>query len=315
MAVAELLAGLARRLGLRYDDVLATIPVPRRALPPYRLNRVCHPDAWEDPEWMLVNRVLDLPGGDDRYHRKQFEWTQCVFGLERLGVLGPWTRVLGVGAGHECVLYYFANRCHLVVALDLYRGAFATGPAAEADASFLRDPDRFAPFPYRRERLAAVPGDGCALPFRDDCFDVVYSLSSIEHFGGHDRATVAMREMCRVLRPGGICCVATELVLQGGDHDEFFSREALEQYVVRGSRMLPLEQLDDTPMPREFLDDPVWIRENPLRVPHLVLALDHWRWTSVVLFLRKPTTADLIRGAMRLVLQGGLPRARPRLRI
>jgi SAM-dependent methyltransferase len=301
MAIASALAAMARRVGLRYDDVVAALPVPEQAHPTHRLNRVCHPDAWEDPEWLRVNRSLRLPDGPNRYHRKQFEWTQCVFGLELLGVLRPTTRILGVGAGHECVLYHFANHCGLVVATDLYRGAFATGPAAEADASFLRDPDRYAPFPYRRDRLRALPADGCALPFRDGSFDVVYSLSSIEHFGGHDRATAAMREMCRVLRPGGICCVATELILEGGDHPEFFTREELDQYVVRGSRMVLLERIDERPMPRQYIDDPVWIHGDVHRVPHLVLGLGPLRWTSVVLFLRKPTTGDLARGVVRLL--------------
>src|SRR5207302_11031888 len=94
---APLLRGLVRRAGIRHDDVVAAIPVPDHAVPPYRLNRVCHPDAWDDPEWMMFNRILELPGGEDRYHRKQFEWTQCIFGLERLGALGPRARVLGIG--------------------------------------------------------------------------------------------------------------------------------------------------------------------------------------------------------------------------
>jgi len=286
---------LARRVHLTYDSLLAAVPVPVQAVPPHRLNRVCHPDAWDDPDWQLVHQALGLPNTEDRLHRKQFEWTQCIFGLERLGVLGPCTRVLGVGAGHERILYYLTNRSKLTVATDLYRGDFTTSPAAEADPTFLKDPDRYAPFPYRHDHLRALPADGCALPFADATFDVAYSLSSIEHFGGHDKATVAMREMARVLRPGGICCIATELILEGGDHPEFFTREAFDQYVVRGSRMVPVEQLDDRPMPPQYLDDPVPFDQDPFRMPHLVLARGELRWTSVVVFLRKPTTRELLR--------------------
>jgi SAM-dependent methyltransferase len=297
------LQALARRVGLTYDRVLATIPVPDQALPPHRLNRVCHPDAWDDPEWKAVHSALGLPNTDDRLHRKQFEWTQCIFGLERLGVLGPTTRVLGVGTGHERILYYLANRSKLTVATDLYRGDFTVSAAAEADPAFLRDPDRYAPFPYRRDHLRALPADGCALPFADATFDVAYSLSSIEHFGGHDRATIAMREMGRVLKPGGICCVATELILEGGEHPEFFTREAFQQYVVRGSRMVPVERLDDRPIPRRYLDDPVPFDEDPYRMPHLVLARGGLRWTSVVVFLRKPSTARMLRYVLPALLR------------
>jgi SAM-dependent methyltransferase len=285
----------AQRFGLHRGDLTAAIPVPDRARPPYTLNAVCHPDFWSDPEWLQVQRALGLPRGEDEQHRKRFEWVQCAYGLERLGVLGPQTRVLGVGAGHERVLFYLANRSALTVATDLYTGAFTDSPAAEADPGFARDPGHYAPFAFRREHLAVVRADGTRLPFRAGGFDVVYSLSSIEHFGGHAAASVAMREMARVLRPGGIACVATELVLQGGEHPEFFTPAALQHFVVEQSGMVPVERLHHRPLPRALLDDPVWLDGDIYRNPHLVLGRGHHRWTSVVLFLRKPTRAELAR--------------------
>jgi SAM-dependent methyltransferase len=242
---------------------------------------------------MQVQRTLELPPGDDQLHRKRFEWTQCIYGLERLGVLGPTATVLGVGAGHERVLFYLANRSAMTVATDLYTGAFTDSPAAEADPDFVRNPEHFAPFPYRRDRLAVLRADGTRLPFRDNGFDVVYSLSSIEHFGGHGAATVAMREMARVLKPGGICCVATELVLQGGAHPEFFTPAALQHHVIEQSGMVPVERLHQAPLPQSMLDDPIWLDGDLYRMPHLVLGRDQHRWTSVVLFLRKPTAAQM----------------------
>ncbi len=119
------------------------------------------------------------------FHRKAWEWTQCVYGLERLGALGPGKAALGVGAGHERVLYYLANRTGLTVGSDLYAGDFSGGGAEEADPTFLFNPEHFAPFAYHRDRLRGLQADGCMLPFRSGAFDVVYSLSSIEHFGGH----------------------------------------------------------------------------------------------------------------------------------
>jgi SAM-dependent methyltransferase len=284
----------ARRAGLRRSEVIRSLPVPDRAVPPYILNAVCHPRFWDDPEWLMVLRQLDL----DQVHRKAWEWTQCVFGLERLGVLGPQTRVLGVGAGHEVVLYYLANRCAEVIGTDLYEGDFASSLAAEADPGFVADPSRYAPFPYRQDRLAGMVADGRNLPFPDDHFDVVYSLSSIEHFGGHEAAAQAMREMRRVVRPGGIVCVATELLLQGDDHEEFFTREELQRDVIEASGLVPVEQLHEEPIPRELLEDPVWMDGDVTRVPHIVMALGEHRWTSVILFLRRPTNADLARGGV-----------------
>jgi SAM-dependent methyltransferase len=294
--------GLARRTarqaafwtGLDTVQAAAAFPVPELAVPPYRLNVVCHPDAWDDPEWMMVFRSL----GQELMHRKAWEYTQCVFGLERLGALGPSTRVLGVGAGYEVPLFYFANRCALVVATDIYDGP----PGSEGDPAFMDDPGRWAPFPYREDRLLVQRADGCDLPFAAGSFDVVYSLSSIEHFGGHGRAAQAMREMYRVLRPGGIACVATELILRGGPHDEYFLRDELDEYILHSSGLVPVEKLHETIPPREMLDDPVWIDGDISRLPHIVLGLGELRWTSVIIFYRKPSIQELaLRGLPMMV--------------
>lgn len=47
-----------------------------------------------------------------------------------------------------------------------------------------------------------VIADGLSLGFRDDTFDKVYSISVLEHIPG-DGDTRAMRELARVLKPGG----------------------------------------------------------------------------------------------------------------
>ena len=284
------------------------VPPPRPGRP--SLNRMPHPRLWEDPQWRAVGRVLGLPQHEGWYHRKAFEWTQCVYGLERLHALGPSATVLGVGAGHECVLYHLANRSRLTVATDLYRGDFVGSISSEADPEFLTNPAKFAPFRYYEDRLVGLPADGCRLPFRDASFDVVYSLSSIEHFGGHEAAAEAMRQMARVLRPGGIACVATELVLQGGPHPEYFTAEELQEWLIRPSGLVLVEEIDPELPPRQYLDDPVWIPEEALKTPHLVLAAGDLRWTSIVVFLRKPGPAALVQGGTWRLAQAGLRRLR-----
>jgi SAM-dependent methyltransferase len=272
--------------------VARTATVPHRRFPTgLALNRVCRPDAWDDPEWLAYNRMLDIEPG--LVHRKAFEWTHLIYGLERLNALGDDKLVLGVGAGHERVLYYLANRSHLTVATDLYGGHFVDTPAAEAAPDFMAEPERYAPFPYRQDHLTALPADGLKLPFKDDTFDVVYSLSSIEHFGGHEMAAVAMREKARVLKPGGIAVVATELVLEGPANEEYFAPDVLERCVIHASELIPVEELDDAPPPRDLIDDPVIIAENIDRHPHIVMGEGAMRWTSVIVFLRKPTKPQL----------------------
>ena len=301
------MAGLASRFHLTPEDLARRADVPERLFDDgLRLNRVCRPDAWDDAEWLQFGRALGIDPG--LVHRKAFEWTHLVYGLERLGALGPNVTVLGVGAGHERVLYYLANRSRLTVATDLYGGHFVDTPGQEAAPDFLHEPERYAPFPYREDRLVPMPADGLRLPFADESFDVVYSLSSIEHFGGHENAAVAMREKARVLKPDGIAVVATELVLEGPANEELFARDVLQSHVLEASALVPVEALDDGPPPRELFDDPVVIGESIDRNPHVVMGLGDTRWTSVMAFLRKPTGPELATLAAEEVARRGAGR-------
>ncbi|MBK9241506.1 MAG: class I SAM-dependent methyltransferase [Acidobacteria bacterium] len=58
--------------------------------------------------------------------------------------------------------------------------------------------------------LQGVAGDVRDIPFKDDSFDAVYSMGTIEHFDATERAVA---EMARVLKPGGapssVCRIAT----------------------------------------------------------------------------------------------------------
>ena len=51
--------------------------------------------------------------------------------------------------------------------------------------------------------------DGVELPFEDDRFDVVVSNHTIEHVGDTDAQLVHLREIARVLRPGGVGYLAS----------------------------------------------------------------------------------------------------------
>jgi SAM-dependent methyltransferase len=97
----------------------------------------------------------------------------------------------------------------------MYEGIWGRMQGREGDPDVLHRPEAYAPFPYRRGSLAFVKMDGRWSAFRDGAFDITYSLSSIEHFGGLPGAVATIREMTRVLRPGGILALATEYVLSG----------------------------------------------------------------------------------------------------
>jgi len=74
----------------------------------------------------------------------------------------------------------------------------------------------FRPYPYAHPNLTCVRGDMCRLPFENDKFDGVFSLSSLEHVGigfYEDPAScreadrTAVEEIYRVLKEGGLFVV------------------------------------------------------------------------------------------------------------
>ena len=193
---AERHRALAPQSGARFDDV--------------QLCELANPAKWDNPEWLAILRSLGLSDDKLSMHRKPYEFAQLIFGGRRLGALHERSQILSVGAGHELVLYFLANHVRRVVATDMYEGVWQDIQGREGDPDVIRRPEDYAPFPYRHDHLVFLQMDGRQLAFRNETFDLVYSLSSIEHFGGMDGAATTIREMGRVLKPGGILALATE---------------------------------------------------------------------------------------------------------
>lgn len=251
-----------------------------------QLCELANPAKWDNPDWMALLRSLgSLPDHKIAMHRKSYEFTQLVFGLDRLGYLREDVSVVSVGAGHECVLYWLANRVARVVATDTYDGVWQTNMAREGDSRVLTSPEDYAPFPYRTERLTFMRMDGRRLDFPDASFDVAYSLSSIEHFGGVDGARAAVDEMSRVLKPGGLMAVATEYILSGPAYHEGFFPDQIRE--IFGRPGLELVQPIDERVYDRYAFTPVDLQKNRHQTPHMVITDGGSVITSVMVFLRK----------------------------
>jgi SAM-dependent methyltransferase len=114
----------------------------------------------------------------------------------RLGV-GPGDTVLDLGCGFGRHAFEAARRGAAVVALDAAADEVAQVRAtlgAMVDAGELA-----ADHP-----ATAVQGDALSLPFADGTFDRVIASEVLEHIPDD---TAAMRELARVLRPGGTMAV------------------------------------------------------------------------------------------------------------
>lgn len=246
------------------------------------LNRL--PDI---SDWRIGSRFSEILGelNCGRYvHRKDWEYGLCIEGLEKLGVVHPEARALAVGAGYERPLFYYANKIAKMVATDLY-----DNPEHEGKPAMLTEPWSFSPIEYRRDHLEVLRMPGDQLDFPDDSFDFLFCLSSIEHFGSRETIRKSLGEMKRVLKPGGVACVITELILQGPAHQEYFlPGELAEMFLsdpgfplVGGPMTMNISQ--------EMLNLPVAIHvpDDIMNSPHIVLNDGKRLWTSASMFLRK----------------------------
>jgi SAM-dependent methyltransferase len=279
-------------------------PIPRRnngpgtALP---LSSLTNIEAYFDDEWLARFHDLGTYSHDKHIftsfepplvHRKGWEWTQTLWGLERLGMIQPEHRALGVGAGRECLIFWLGDRIRSVVATDLYgNDGWIRKGGREADPAVLLDAQPFCPRPIRQDVIEFKTMDGTDLhEFQDDTFDFAWSLSSIEHFGSHERSADAVREMARVVRSDGIVAIATEyLLLADQSHDEYFSHDHFLRYVLEASPDLELiEPIDWSLPPVDYLIDSVCLSNaRELSRRHVVLNDGYVQWTSVLAFFRK----------------------------
>lgn len=278
-------------------------------------------DDFADPA--VAACIRDIVAVDEQppIERKHWEYAMLGLFLDEAGRLTESTRVLAVGAGTEAPLFWLTNHVGEVVATDVYGTGKFSG--LEARESMLDDPSVFAPAPYRADRLQVQWADARDLPFPDASFDVVYSLSSIEHFGAPADIAASAREMGRVLRPGGHAVVVTECFVRKHPLDtapvdllvrlatlgrkrteatlrrrvrlgEVFTPRELQRRIVEPSGMRLLQPLDTT-LSASTWSNVTTIRPGGVRTtssgqphPHVLLRISRSLYTSVSLVLEKP---------------------------
>jgi SAM-dependent methyltransferase len=238
-------------------------------------------DDVSQPSW-----ALGLVAPENR-QRKIWEYVHCVAGLTRLGCLTPSAHALGVAAGHEPVIYWLASRVAKVYATDLYQGKFAN---IEADPAVLHNPEKYAPYPYPKDHVHFFPMDGSAFSVRNASIDFIFSLCSIEHFGSRENSRRALQEMARVLRPGGVAVVSTEVLLNDvAPQPEIFSPWELYEELIAPSGLLLMGDIAPANLGR-FCANPIDTSNAEMMqapIEHFVLREGNTLFTSVMLFLQK----------------------------
>ena len=298
----KIAAGVWNKLPLPFERMAARIDDPDETAPPTGgppLNKICDRRDWAHPAWRRALEDLGYSAEPARLHRKDWEFAQGVYGLRKLHRLAPEATALGLGAGAEPILFFLAGRLRRVVATDLYAGDFS---GQEADPRILRDPEAFAPFSYHRERLEVRRMDATAIDYAPESFDLVFSFSSLEHFGSRRAQRRCLGEIHRVLRPGGVAVLTTEVILNAwGRHGDYFRLTELLDDMIPGAGFRLADGGFHFVTSRATLEGLIRLPHEVDRRPHLVLR--RWRtyFTSAAFFLEKPVPPGTppARGAAR----------------
>lgn len=255
------------------------------------LSKVCDAEDFFTPELLAaISTIGQVPS----MHRKQWEYAMTVRDMDAAGVLHDRADVLGLACEAEPTIFHAATKARSVLATDLYAGnnhspGWAAGRLREADVY-----DR-SPFAYPRERLTVKTMDMRTIDAPDESFDLVWSSSSIEHLGSTSEIEASLREVARVLRPGGVHVFTTEWKLCGGfsyfPHSFIFD-PALLQKVLRDVPLAPVGAFD-VRLSRHPLNTPVWrgLRNVIHELPHVVLFSRGVLNTSMIVALEKSSRA------------------------
>lgn len=132
------------------------------------------------PAYDFMNRAMTL-GIDRRWRSKA------------VGMLGNPQNILDVATGTGDLALLLARRIpgSRITGIDLSEGMISVGRKKIADAGL-------------QNRINLIAGDCLALPFANDSFDCITVAYGVRNFAD---IPAGLREMQRVLRPGGKLCI------------------------------------------------------------------------------------------------------------
>lgn len=290
-------------------------------------NKLCEIEDFSHPDLLptildvcrhkLPHYSADFPKGNE--HRKDWEVAMAARALRGCGALHEDAVILGVAAGTEDTLFYLTRFARQVFATDRYFGAGEWQTLAPL--AMLIEPQVVSPYDFDPNRLVVQHMDGRALRYPDNFFDGIFSSGSIEHFNEFADVANAAYEMGRVLKPGGVLTLSTEMQLSGPPGGIgwpgltlLFSAASLQRYIVDASGLEPVDELrvEISPGTLETRRDLTQaIIDHDARVkalgatdsftdhaawdfPHLVLLQGGYVFTSVQLTLRKTDAYPLV---------------------
>jgi len=213
-----------------------------------------------------------------------------LLAIKRAGKLNEQCIALGIGCGAENPPFYLSNFMKYVFCTDLY----TISSWNEANPQMLSNPGKIAPCAWNPRRMGVQVMDGTDIKFEDNSFDVVFSYSSIEHFGSREAIKKTMNEIERVLKPGGILSLATEILISGDINQlringppivhEIFTQEEVQKYLIDSNRLKLTANIDYS----QHNEPEIKFPEEADKVPHIVLRYKGIKFGSLHLAMTKP---------------------------
>ena len=245
------------------------------------LNKLIDAADFLDIDFIKIYR--DEIKEDYKLHRKPWEFTMLTYGLSKLGMLKEDKIGLGLGAGTERIIFYFANKVKRIYATDLY------DPDSEWPESrfSLEEAYNQSPFPYKRENLEIKYMDMRKIDFPDNYFDFIWSASSIEHVDTKQELINIFLNVERKLKPGGILAITTEFNLTKIPcYEKNFicmDKNLLGEIKSKVKKLKLVEKIDYN-VKDLAANEPVSI---DCHEPHIVIKTKDTVYTSISLFFRK----------------------------
>jgi len=246
-----------------------------------KLNRLSYVEDSENNEVREALSSLQQP-----FSRRSWEWALAVIAMRRFGKLNNNSKAIGIASATEPLLFYFANHVNHVYATDLYD----SNKDRNVPSDFPENPKKYALFPYKEDALTALRMDATNLEFPSESFDIAFSISSIEHFGGnnHSGALRCLKEIERVLKTGGIAAISTEYILNDKEHPEFFNRRTIYDDLINKLQKLQLVEPLDLRITTKTLDTAMGMYDTTgVTQPHILLRYGEILFTSVMLVFQK----------------------------
>jgi SAM-dependent methyltransferase len=254
------------------------------------LNKITQLSDLSHPGWSAIlqdmSPIFSVDSGS--FHRKIWEFVHIVYVLKESGYLFPASQGLAIGAGREQILYYLAYKVKKITGIDLYEGHYH---GYEDAPDIPEQPAKYAPFLYPRENLQFLRMNALDLKYPENSFDFILSASSIEHFGKIAAIEKSIQEMYRVLKPGAICVITTELKLNrlaGNLPDtRIFKLDELITLFKKNNFLIDDSSID-TRIENHLLNNWVKLPQEILKSPHVILRFLRTIFTSIALTFYKP---------------------------